>query len=243
MIETLPEAGSTNTVLAHRLRAGEPVPEAFWLRAERQTAGRGRAGRAWTEAHGNLYASTVVRVGLGDPPAHTLSLVAGLAVHDLLMMQLLVGRAGPGAHRWLKWPNDLLVNGAKIAGILCERVGDAIIVGIGINVAAMPEVDGRQVTCIQRSNPHNTNDAAAILRMLATSFADRLARWRDHPLSVMLVEWEERAHAKGTSLSVADGDIRLHGSFDGLASDGALRLALVDGSTRIIHAGDVELED
>ncbi|GGD52167.1 biotin--[acetyl-CoA-carboxylase] ligase [Erythrobacter arachoides] len=242
MIETLAQAGSTNTVLAERLRAGHAIAEGTWLRAERQTAGRGRAGRDWREAEGNLYASTLVHPAGGDPPPHTLSLVAGLAVHDLLMSQLNVPQADPGNYRWLKWPNDLMVDGAKIAGILCERVGDAVIVGVGINVATAPPVADRAVTAIHSANPDNSNTAAVVLSDLARTLAGRLDRWRAEPLSTTLAEWEVRAHPRGAALTVTDGGERIAGAFDGLAPDGALRLALVDGSTRIIHAGDVELE-
>ncbi|KLE35452.1 biotin--[acetyl-CoA-carboxylase] ligase [Aurantiacibacter luteus] len=244
MIETLPEAGSSNTVLADRLRDGSHVPEGFWLRAERQTAGRGRAGRAWLGAPGNLYCSTVVHLQQEDHAAHTLSLIAGLAVHDLLRSQLINGNLRlPGEQRWLKWPNDILLHGAKLAGILCERVADAVIVGIGINVAHAPDVPGRATTCIHRENGRNANDPARVLGYLVDPFAHRLAHWRARPLAATLAEWEERAHPRGTALAVTDGDTRIHGTFDGLEPDGALRLALVDGSTRIIHAGDVELED
>ncbi len=241
MIETLPEAGSTNTVIAERLAAGEHVPEGFWLRAEEQTAGRGRAGRGWAAADGNLYCSTVVHLHLDDPPAQTLSLVAGLAVHDLLDSQLGCGFDRPPL-RWLKWPNDLIHDGAKVAGILCERVAEAVIVGVGVNVANAPDLPDRRTTAIQLQNSHNANDAGNVLTRLAPMFAHRLAKWRDQPVGATIEAWLARAHEAGSDLKVTDGDVRIEGKFAGLADDGALQLRLLDGTLRIVHAGDVEWE-
>lgn len=242
MIETLTEAGSTNTVFATRISAGEHVPEGFWLRAERQTAGRGRSGRNWAAAEGNLYCSTVVHLQPEDPAAHTLSLVAGLSVHDLLSTQFLAGGFDEPPERWLKWPNDLLYHGAKIAGILCERVADAVIVGIGVNVASAPELPDRRTTAIQLQDSHNADDAGNVLARLVPLFANRLSQWRAQPLAATIDAWLERAHEEGTRLTVTDGDTRSDGTFAGLADDGALRLRLLDGTHRIIHAGDVEWE-
>src|SRR5689334_7206475 len=108
MIRTVPETGSTNDDLAALARAG--APEGTWLRAERQTGGRGRQGRGWESPLGNLHASTLVRLAPGDPPAPTLALVAAVALREV------AAAFAPGADLVIKWPNDLLAGGAKLAG-------------------------------------------------------------------------------------------------------------------------------
>src|SRR5438093_256869 len=130
LIRTVCTTASTNDEVA--LFAREGAPEGLWLRAEQQTGGRGRQGRTWLSPPGNLYASTLVRLTAGDPPAATLSLVAGVALHQVTQAY------APEVPLQLKWPNDLLANGAKLAGILLERHEDAVIAGFGVNLAEYP---------------------------------------------------------------------------------------------------------
>ena len=136
MIQFIPECVSTNDELAARLRSGERVSEGDWLIADRQTGGKGRQGRAWADANGNFMGSTVVRLGAGYPPPASLALVAGLAVYEAVLPHV-VAQSGLR----LKWPNDLVLAGAKLAGILLERVQDSVIVGIGVNLAIAPPVE------------------------------------------------------------------------------------------------------
>ncbi|MFN2260234.1 MAG: biotin--[acetyl-CoA-carboxylase] ligase, partial [Parasphingopyxis sp.] len=131
-IITIAETGSTNDDLKELAREG--AAEGLWLRAERQTRGKGRRGRSWDSPAGNLYASTLVRLRDGDPAAASLALVAGVALWDAL-----AGALGDAQGLQLKWPNDLLLGGAKLAGILLEREGEAVIVGCGVNLARHPE--------------------------------------------------------------------------------------------------------
>ena len=105
-IRTIVETGSTNADLLHLAAHG--AREGEWLRAERQVAGRGRQGRVWESPVGNLYASTLVRLRAGDPPAASLALLAAVALHEALSLYM-PGRA------ILKWPNDVMVDGAKLA--------------------------------------------------------------------------------------------------------------------------------
>ena len=234
MIFTVSETGSTNADL---LRDAATLPEGTWLRAERQTGGRGRLGRQWQSPAGNLYASTLVRVMPGDPDAPGLALVAGVAVHAAAAVW---AGANAGALR-LKWPNDLLVDGAKLVGILLERSGDAIVIGIGVNLAAAPDGLGR-TTASLGALTGTPPDPAAFLEDLAREFALWLGRWRAQGLSAVRTAWLERAHAVGSALSAQGSDgVRYEGLFDGLDRDGALRLRLADGSVEIIRAGDVLL--
>ncbi|MFN7173871.1 MAG: hypothetical protein ACK4MT_04065, partial [Thermaurantiacus tibetensis] len=115
----LDETPSTSDWLLARVAE---LPDGTWVRARRQTAGRGRQGRPWQMAEGNLAASGLVRLRPGDPPAEQLGFVAGVALHRVASAH------APEAGILLKWPNDLLLRGAKLAGILLDRAGDHVVV-------------------------------------------------------------------------------------------------------------------
>lgn len=230
MIETVRETGSTSADLAARLGRGDRVAEGDWLVADRQTAGRGRQGREWLDGAGNFMGSTVVRLRPGDPPPETLALVAGLALHEVL---------APRAAVMLKWPNDVLAGGAKLAGILLERAGDAVIVGIGVNLAQAPELADRPTVSLAALGAAMERDAFAV--ELARQFAADLDRWRSYGLGPIVSRWAAAGHPRGTRLAADDGDARIEGAFAGLTEVGALQLRLADGSLRVIHAGEVRI--
>ncbi len=237
MIESVPETGSTNADLADRLRAGEFVSEGAWLIADRQTAGKGRLGRTWFDGHGNFMGSTVVRPGSGDPPPASLALLCGLALHEVVS-PLIPSR--PAAV--LKWPNDLMIGPAKLAGILLERVGEAVIVGIGVNLAKAPQIDGRATVSLASFGlpPDRDHFAAALARQVELE----LECWRSFGLDNLIRRWLAAAHPIGTPLAVGEpGEVPLEGQFAGLTADGALQLRLADGSARVIHAGEVRLAE
>lgn len=236
IIEVVPETGSTNADLLARLSNGEAIDEGYWLRAERQTGGRGRLGRKWESPAGNLFCSTFIALTDNDPPPHTLAFVGGLAVAHTLKRSLL-----PGAPVMLKWPNDALVSGAKIAGILLERCSTGVVAGIGMNVCTAPEVPGRETTSILFENGKHGGSAGGVLSILVDEFAARLARWRNEPLSATLDAWMETSHPIGSQLTAGAGDEAVSGSFEGLDEDGALLLRLANGAIRTIHAGDVSM--
>ncbi|MGY2735658.1 biotin--[acetyl-CoA-carboxylase] ligase [Sphingomonas sp. UYP23] len=262
MIRTVAETGSTNADMLLLAAAG--AEEGLWLRAERQSGGRGRQGRVWASPVGNFYGSTVVRVRAGDPAAATLALVAAIALEEVVRVYLanlvapakagaaVLGRApagvrdapaapaSAGATMWIKWPNDLLLDGAKLSGILLERAGDAVIVGIGVNLAHHPDDTDRLATSL--ADHGATPDPADFAETLAEAFARWLAIWRGQGLAPIRARWLERAHPIGTALTarLPDGQA-IDGLFGGLDDDGALILRLADGGSRVIHAGDVFL--
>ena len=169
-----------------------------------------------------------------DPAAATLALVAAVALEET------VGKlVDPSALR-LKWPNDLLLGGAKMSGILLERAGDSVVIGIGVNVAYHPTLTDRPTTSL--ADHGATLTAAAFLERLAEMFAAWLHHWRQDGLAPIIARWTARAHPVGTPLvaRLSSGE-SVDGAFDGLAPDGALRLRLADGETRVIHAADVFL--
>jgi BirA family biotin operon repressor/biotin-[acetyl-CoA-carboxylase] ligase len=235
LIDFVPETGSTNGDLVARLAGGANVPENYWLVADRQTAGRGRQGRAWFDGTGNFMGSTVVHARIGDPALPSLALVAGLAAHSVLS-----GMVPAPRRPELKWPNDVLVGGAKLSGILLESAGNGVVVGIGVNLASAPEVRGRQTVALGEFGPAPDRDAFA--HGLAAVFAAELDLWRSAGLAALITRWTAAAHPIGTSLLVGEpGEEPLAGRFAGLDATGALILTLGDGTKRTIQAGEVRL--
>ena len=194
-------------------------------------AGKGRQGRAWVTEAGNFFGSTLVTLTKSDPPAQSLSLVAGLALIEA------VDAAVPDQPLLLKWPNDLLLGGSKLAGILLERQGGRVVIGFGVNLAAAPEIPGRMAADLNgRVSPE------AFAPLLASAMARILSLWRSADPQDFARAWLARAHAVGTDLKIHGGDAAIiSGRFDGIDPDGTLRLRLPDGSVRAIHAADVSL--
>ena len=211
--------------------ADQGAIEGEWLVARDQDAGKGRQGRAWVSVPGNFYGSTLVELRRDDPPAPTLSLGAGLALIEALDV------AAPGRPLMLKWPNDLMLSGKKLAGILLERSDARVVVGFGVNLAAAPALADRDAASLA-----GAIQPEAFAPLLAGSFARLLALWRSTETPALAKAWEQRAHAVGTPIRVHHAkDEQVGGRFGGLAPDGALRLLRDDGSVEIVRAGDIEL--
>ncbi|HEX6740777.1 MAG TPA: biotin--[acetyl-CoA-carboxylase] ligase [Sphingomicrobium sp.] len=226
-IRTVERTGSTNADL---ITAADAV-EGEWLVALVQEAGRGRQRRPWVSAPGNFYGSTLVLLRPGDPAAPTLSLAAGLALAEA------IDAAVPAQPLMLKWPNDLMLLGRKVAGILLERSGDRIAVGFGVNLASAPPLKDRQAAALG-----GAISPEAFAPLLAASFARLLELWRTSESSALVRAWQARAHALGTRLTVHVGEQDMvSGRFAGLEPDGALRLRLDDGSIEVVRAGDTTL--
>lgn len=205
--------------------------EGDWLIALAQHDGRGRQGREWQGLKGNFAGTTLVELREGDPQPQTLSLAAGLALIEAIDV------AAPERATFLKWPNDLLLDGGKLAGILLEREGNRIAVGFGVNLALAPAVAGRATVSLDGAiRPE------AFAPLVAGSFARLLGAWRASDPAMLTRAWLERAHPIGARLNVhADAGRTIAGQFEGLETDGALRLRTDDGAVEIIRAGDVEL--
>ena len=235
MIETLAEIPSTNGALLARLGQGEHLAEGNWLIADRQSAGRGRAGRTWNDGFGNFMGSTVATLRFGDPLPQTLALVAGVALHRAVS-----SCAGGLTGLQLKWPNDLLVGVAKLAGILLERHADHVVVGIGVNLASAPDLPDRPTASLEGLGcpvPRN-----AFAQVLGDEWAQALTRWHLGEWPALRQEWLSLAHPPGALVSVNDPDHgRLIGAFAGIDENGVALLRLADGVMRAIHAGDLDL--
>lgn len=173
----------------------------------------------------------MVQLRSDDPPAPTLSLAASLALVEAVDVGI------PGQALMLKWPNDVMLNGRKLAGILLERSGDRVVVGFGVNLAHAPELADRKAADLGGAIAPE-----AFAPLLAGSFARLLALWRSSQSSALVRAWEHRAHLPGTLITFhGGGDQTVSGRFDGLEPDGALRLMREDGSVEIVRAGDVDL--
>ena len=174
----------------------------------------------------------MVRLRPDDPPAPSLALVAAAALEET------TGQLVDAAKLRLKWPNDLLLGAAKVSGILLERADDAVVIGVGVNLAHHPALSDRATTSLAEHGAAVT--PADFAERLAGMFAAWLFLWRRDGLAPVIARWTERAHPPGTRLAATlpDGEV-VDGTFVRLAADGALVLGLADGVERVIHAGDV----
>jgi BirA family biotin operon repressor/biotin-[acetyl-CoA-carboxylase] ligase len=188
-------------------------------------------GRAWQMPEGNLAMSGLIRPQPGEGNPAELGFVAALALHDVMSDHVDTARLE------LKWPNDLNLDGAKLSGILLEREGDVLVLGIGVNVAAAPALPDRATVSLAQVGVHVA--AAEVAEALARAFARRRAEWREGGLVPIREAWLARAHAIGTPLWVTSGEGRIAGAFAGLGADGSLLLDGADGKVHVIHAGDV----
>jgi BirA family transcriptional regulator, biotin operon repressor / biotin---[acetyl-CoA-carboxylase] ligase len=246
-IEHLPTIDSTNVEAMRRIAAGDRGTR--WIIAAEQTAGRGRSGRGWTSKPGNFYGSLIVPVAGRPAVAHHLSLLMAVAVFDALT-EVAGTRGLPGLR--LKWPNDVLIGGAKLCGLLPESTshpdgtGLLVVFGIGINLQR-PAVDlGRPVAALADHGLSLTPDEMAA--PLGTWMLHWLGLWRaGEGFDVIRSAWLERAGLRGETITVNAGS-GLHvgagpvsGTFDGLDSDGALLLRLDSGQVQRFTYGDVTL--
>jgi BirA family transcriptional regulator, biotin operon repressor / biotin---[acetyl-CoA-carboxylase] ligase len=173
----------------------------------------------------------MVQLRACDPPAPAMALAAGLALIEAVEV------AAPGLPLSLKWPNDLMLGEAKLAGILLERSGERVVAGFGVNLAAAPQIDGRQTACLSGSITPQ-----AFAPLLAASFARLLAGWRSAEPAAFVQAWLARAHPLGTPLLVHGGPgERIAGTFDGIEPDGAAPEPQAERAVEIVRAGDVSL--
>jgi BirA family biotin operon repressor/biotin-[acetyl-CoA-carboxylase] ligase len=225
--------GSTNEEALRRARAGETGP--LWVTARTQTAGRGRRGRAWVSEPGNLFATLLLPDPAPPERAAQLSFVAALAVHDAITS--LAPALGP--RLTLKWPNDVLLDGAKVAGILIEAEGTRpliVAVGIGVNCRHHPARTDHPATDLAAAGGVVT--AEALFEALSGAAARRMAEWQGG-FATIRAAWLERAGPLGGELKVRLGTRELIGRFGGIDEAGRLTLRLADGRRETVAAGEV----
>lgn len=222
-----------------RRQAVAGVSGPLWIVANSQTKGRGRRSRAWESGAGNLLCTLLMKPDVSAPEAAKLSFLAALCVGETLDQFL----ADPLRVRH-KWPNDVLLDGRKVAGILLESVTDSggaiawLSIGIGINLARHPEGVPQPVTSLRAAGAEAPVPHAA-LEVLASRFAEWLTRWRKEGFSPVKAAWLARAARMGEAIEVRLDKETLPGIFSALDDSGALVLILADGTVRLISAGDV----
>ncbi len=226
--------GSTNEEALRLGRSGERAP--LWIAAKMQTAGRGRRGRSWVSEPGNLYASLL----LSDPSTPDrfpeLSFVAALALHDAVTARI-PGLAGRVA---LKWPNDLLIDRNKFAGILVEGEGTTVVIGLGVNCVHHPDGTEYPATDLAAAGVRATPES--LFPHLSAAMLTRLAQWdRGAGFPAIRTDWLARAAGVGKPVRIKTADRELAGLFEGMDGSGRLVLRLPDGTMQAVAAGDVHI--
>ncbi|MBO3277011.1 bifunctional biotin--[acetyl-CoA-carboxylase] ligase/biotin operon repressor BirA [Pseudomonas schmalbachii] len=236
-LDVLFAVDSTNAEVMRRLEAGASTP--FAVLAERQTAGRGRRGRPWVSPFGaNLYCTLGISVRGGAKELEGLSLVVGLAVARAIQS---MGVDGVG----LKWPNDILLGGRKLAGILLELTGDpadlcwvAIGIGINVNMRTADSIDQPWTSLCQASG--SMVDRNRLLIELNKELDWHLSRHREEGFSASREEWESLHIWQGRQVSLSTAANTVVGRALGIDEQGALRLE-VDGVERRYSGGELSL--
>ena len=225
----LQEIDSTNEEARRRAAAGGAEHGPLWILAKRQSAGRGRRGRAWETLEGNLAATLLLRPARS--PAAQLSFAAAVAVAEM------AASFAPQAAITVKWPNDVLANGQKLAGILLEAGTGWLAVGIGINLAHFPEGTEFPATSLAALGVVPPTSEAA-LTVLAARFAHWQGVWEKQGFEPVRTAWLARAGGLGLPIRARLPHEETEGAFEGIDATGALLLRQ-PGGVRAITAGEV----
>ena len=227
-----------------RALAGEAVP--FWVMADRQTAGRGRSGRAWDSLPGNLHASVALRLSCDQQRAAQLSLVAGVAVIGAVRALATDQRSSNIDMMRLKWPNDIMAGDAKLGGILIETTSDfasgdlMCVIGFGLNVVSNPDIDRKL------ANLHLLGlvvTASQVQDALAVSLSDALDVWNEGlGFAAIRARWLDAGLSEGNAIGVNAGNGVVTGVFAGLDDGGALLMRDASGQVERFTFGDVTLQ-
>jgi BirA family biotin operon repressor/biotin-[acetyl-CoA-carboxylase] ligase len=232
--------GSTNDVARELADQGEP--EGLFVRAVEQTAGRGRHGRVWQSPPGNLHASLLLRPIRPMAEVATLSLVAALALAEAVAKL-----SGGAVQPRLKWPNDVQIEGAKVAGILLEAASDArgacswLIVGMGVNVAACPGDEVPYPTTSLAAAGLAEVTVADLLAALAATLRPRFDQWAAEGFGAVRAAWLARAVGVGTRVEVRLGEKVIDGQLLDVDSTGAICLKHRSGEFKRFAAGEIVL--
>ncbi len=240
-VVALETVDSTNDEALRLAMEGAEDGTLVWARE--QTGGRGRQGRTWSSPPGNLYFSLVLRPDCAPAEAAQLGFVAGLALGEAIGSV-----APPMIEVTFKWPNDLLLNGRKGAGILLESRSDpdgaldCLILGVGVNLAHYPEDTSFPATSLRFEGATQVT-VVALLEAFSRSFMSWANRWLDDGFVPVRRAWLNHAHGLGEEIEVRLPRETLKGTFKDLDERGVLVLELPDGTRREISSGDVYFGD
>jgi BirA family biotin operon repressor/biotin-[acetyl-CoA-carboxylase] ligase len=228
----LSTADSTNSEALRRAESGAPDGTIVWALV--QTAGRGRQGRAWQSLAGNLTASVLLRPAIAPARLPELSLLAAVALADTIAGLVPANRTVA-----LKWPNDVLLNGAKLAGILLEAApGGGAVIGIGVNVASCPDPASIAYPATRLADHAPDLTVAELLETFIWTLYDWLLHWCAEGFAVVRAAWLARGPHEGDPVRIHTGDELIEGAYRGLTEEGGLLLDTDAGRRRIL-AGDV----
>lgn len=241
VFDTLP---STQTVALNRLQSGPEEPG--WIMAREQTKGVGRHGRQWIGTKGNLMASRYEVMALDVRHAPQLSFVTAIAIYETLRPLI----PDTDAMLRIKWPNDILYNGAKLCGILVQtepsqREGHlGVVIGIGMNVVRAPILEGYLTIELREIAPGAKSlDAEAVLVKISAHLDSVLNLWRDKGFDDIAKAWLKRAYGPGMTLKAVQDGVTVTGKLKGLDPFGGLQITQRDGQIVTITGGDVDYED
>ena len=219
-------------------QAAQGAPDGTVFVARRQTAGRGRRGRSWESPEGNLYASLLLRPEYGPQQAAQLSFVTALALADTVRAIL-----PPKKCVELKWPNDVLVKGRKISGILLEAAPgggglDWLVIGCGINIVSHPKLQEGKATSLAAEGA-SAPALDSVLDIFLQALHGGIARWEANGFAPVREAWLTSAHGVGRPIVVRLPGETLRGTFSALDENGALKLELAGGGERLVTGGEV----
>jgi BirA family biotin operon repressor/biotin-[acetyl-CoA-carboxylase] ligase len=248
----LAETASTNAHALELLKGGAAPHHLTLVWARQQTKGRGRGGRAWQSPEGNVFFSMILRPQPDWGDLSQLPLVTAVATHAAIRPYVPTARS-----LTLKWPNDVLIDGAKVSGTLIEShrlirstelgrwSAEALVVGIGVNVAHYP-TEGLIYPATSLRQTGSAVERDQVISDLARALIEALELWRQHGFAPIRGAYLESAHGLGERITVRtslDLDESISGVFEGINEDGALLLRLADGTVRHLVVGDVFFGD
>jgi BirA family transcriptional regulator, biotin operon repressor / biotin---[acetyl-CoA-carboxylase] ligase len=235
--EALGDVGSTNTVCMERARAGDPGY--LWITARRQLGGRGRRGRAWVSEPGNLYASLLLIDPAPAAALGSLPIAVALALYRAISAEMPFA----GDRIAIKWPNDILVDGGKVSGILVEAESlsdgrQAVVIGCGVNIAHRP--DNPLYPSVTLGEAGATTSPESLFAHLMQELADILSLWDEgRGVAAVVAEWKRHVKGIGAPITVNLPDRSISGVFSAIDDDGLLQLRLPTGEVMRIASGDV----
>lgn len=235
--EALGDVGSTNTVCMERARSGDPGH--LWITARRQLGGRGRRGRAWISEAGNLYASLLLIDAAPPAALGSLPIAVALALYRAISAEMPFAADRIA----IKWPNDILVDGKKVSGILIEAENlpdgrHAVVIGCGVNVAHKP--DNPLYPAITLGEAGATSSPESLFAHLLQELAAVLSVWDEgRGVPAVVTEWKRHVKGIGNPITVNLPDRSISGVFSDIDDDGLLLLRLPTGELMRIASGDV----
>lgn len=235
----LETVGSTNDEVARLAQSGEALP--FWVITDVQTNGRGRRGRQWHGLDGNLFTSGIYEFTQEPAKVATISFVVSYSLFEVLCEYIDKSRIT------LKWPNDILVDGKKISGILLEsQISNGItklVIGIGLNVIHAPKISEYETTSVLAclSNSTIVPEKVAIFNIFLQRFAINLSHWHKYGIEDIVAKWKKYAFKMNKIINIVQGNVNITGELIDIAINGEIILRTIDDKIIQINAGEMLL--